>query len=63
MTYTYKHLIHHLFAIGVIYHLKKDYDSAEYQYRHALKFDPDLATAKDNLNKLLKTRRKLSRKQ
>ena len=43
---------------GVVYHLKKEYIKAEEEYRYALNMDPDLAIAKDNLQKLMKTRKK-----
>ena len=43
---------------GVIYHLMKDYEKAELLYSHALKMNPGLAVAQDNLSKLLKSKRK-----
>ncbi len=48
-----------LFVIltGVVYHLKKDYGQAEQEYRWALAIDPSLAIAKNNLQKLLTTKR------
>ena len=51
-----------LIAVGVVYHLLKDYGKAEEAYSLALKLQPDLTLAKENFNKLMsvnKTRSQL----
>ncbi len=40
---------------GVIYHLQKDYFLAKHHYQRSLDLDPTMHTARDNLNKLMRT--------
>jgi tetratricopeptide (TPR) repeat protein len=46
---------------GVVYHLRKDYVKAEEAYSLALKLQPDLALARENFNKLLSVRNKITK--